>query len=52
MTETTIVLRRYIPHGLEPWLREVDLWKSFINVDVEFLQKLDDFFLNYYFGLD
>jgi hypothetical protein len=24
-----------------PWLREIDLWKSFVNVDVEFLEGLD-----------
>jgi hypothetical protein len=24
-----------------PWLREVDLWKSFVNVDLEFLEGLD-----------
>ncbi|KAL6924063.1 hypothetical protein FSST1_001337 [Fusarium sambucinum] len=25
----------------QPWLREIDLWKSFINVDFEFIEKLD-----------
>jgi hypothetical protein len=30
----------------KPWLREVDLWRSFINVDVKFLQELDDFWLD------
>ena len=30
----------------KPWLREVDLWKSFINVDISFLQELDSFFLD------
>ncbi|KAJ4245491.1 hypothetical protein NW762_014000 [Fusarium torreyae] len=25
----------------KPWLREVDLWKSFINVNIEFLRELD-----------
>lgn len=29
----------------KPWLREIDLWKSFINVDLEFLEQLDDFWL-------
>lgn len=24
-----------------PWLREVDMWKSFINVDLQFLEMLD-----------
>jgi hypothetical protein len=24
-----------------PWLREVDLWKSFVNVDAEFIKGLD-----------
>ena len=24
-----------------PWLREVDVWKSFINVDLQFLEQLD-----------
>lgn len=27
----------------KPWLREIDLWKSFINVDFEFLLDLDAF---------
>lgn len=27
----------------KPWLREVDLWKSFINVDVDFVQELESF---------
>ncbi|OAQ58394.2 mfs allantoate protein [Pochonia chlamydosporia 170] len=30
----------------KPWLREIDLWKSFINVDLEFLQHLDEFWLD------
>lgn len=25
----------------KPWLREVDLWKSFVNVELDFLQGLD-----------
>lgn len=25
----------------KPWLREVDLWKSFVNVGLEFLEGLD-----------
>jgi hypothetical protein len=29
----------------KPWLREVDLWKSFINVTWDFLQELDPFWL-------
>jgi hypothetical protein len=29
----------------KPWLREVDLWKSFVNVDLEFLEGLDPFWL-------
>jgi hypothetical protein len=29
----------------KPWLREIDLWKSFINVDVEFIEKLDTHWL-------
>ncbi|RFN52082.1 mfs allantoate protein [Fusarium flagelliforme] len=29
----------------KPWLREVDLWKSFINVDMEFLEGLDEHWL-------
>ncbi|KAF2668737.1 hypothetical protein BT63DRAFT_284063 [Microthyrium microscopicum] len=28
-----------------PWLREIDLWKSFINVDLEFLEGLDKYWL-------
>lgn len=30
----------------KPWLREVDLWKSFIDVDLDFLQNLEDFWLD------
>lgn len=30
----------------KPWLREIDLWKSFINVDMEFLQGLDPYWLD------
>ncbi|EEU39678.1 uncharacterized protein NECHADRAFT_104871 [Fusarium vanettenii 77-13-4] len=30
----------------KPWLREIDLWKSFINVDLEFLQGLDPYWLD------
>lgn len=30
----------------KPWLREVDLWKSFINVGVEFFQDLDPSWLD------
>lgn len=30
----------------KPWLREVDLWKSFINVELGFLQQLDAFWLD------
>jgi len=29
----------------KPLLREVDLWKSFINVDMEFLGGLDEHWL-------
>jgi len=29
----------------KPWLREVDLWKSFINVGIDFFQDLDPFYL-------
>ncbi|KAF4991683.1 hypothetical protein FGRMN_7656 [Fusarium graminum] len=29
----------------KPWLREVDLWKSFINVDLCFVEELDSFWL-------
>ena len=29
----------------KPWLREIDLWKSFINVDLDFLQGLDRYYL-------
>lgn len=31
----------------KPWLREVDLWKSFVNVDLDFLERLDKFHLGY-----
>ncbi|KAF5598826.1 major facilitator superfamily transporter [Fusarium pseudocircinatum] len=30
----------------KPWLREIDLWKSFINVDFEFLPDLESFWLD------
>lgn len=30
----------------KPWLREVDLWKSFINVDLGFLENLDAHWLD------
>lgn len=26
----------------QPWRWEIDLWKSWVNVDIEFLRKLDD----------
>jgi hypothetical protein len=29
----------------KPWLREVDLWKSFVNVDLDFLERLDEYWL-------
>lgn len=29
----------------KPWLREVDLWKSFVNVGLEFLEGLDEVWL-------
>lgn len=30
----------------KPWLREVDLWKSFINVELDLLEKLDPIWLD------
>lgn len=30
----------------KPWLREVDLWKSFINVSWEFVHDLEPFWLD------
>lgn len=30
----------------KPWLREVDLWRSFVNVDLDFLQGLDPSWLD------
>lgn len=30
----------------KPWLREVDLWRSFINVELDFLQGLDPAWLD------
>ncbi|KAK0637426.1 hypothetical protein B0T17DRAFT_588285 [Bombardia bombarda] len=30
----------------KPWLREVDLWKSFVNVDLEFLEGLGEWWLD------
>ena len=29
----------------KPWLREVDLWKSFVNVELEFIEGLDEHWL-------
>ncbi|SPJ83940.1 uncharacterized protein FTOL_10456 [Fusarium torulosum] len=29
----------------KPWLREVDLWKSFINVDLDFIEGLEAYWL-------
>ncbi|KAI1420287.1 hypothetical protein F5Y12DRAFT_719670 [Xylaria sp. FL1777] len=29
----------------KPWFREFDLWKSFVNVDIEFLEGLDPYWL-------
>ncbi|KAB5546808.1 hypothetical protein GE09DRAFT_192302 [Coniochaeta sp. 2T2.1] len=31
----------------KPWLREVDLWKSFVNVDLPFLESLDPYWLGH-----
>jgi hypothetical protein len=28
-----------------PWIREVDLWKSFVNVDLEFVENLDKYWV-------
>jgi hypothetical protein len=30
----------------KPWLREIDLWKSFINVELDVLEGLDPFWLD------
>ncbi|KAF2963908.1 hypothetical protein GQX73_g9656 [Xylaria multiplex] len=30
----------------KPWFREFDLWKSFVNVDLEFLEALDPYWLD------
>ncbi|KAI0438334.1 hypothetical protein F4803DRAFT_535307 [Xylaria telfairii] len=30
----------------KPWFREFDLWKSFINVDMDFLERLDPYWLD------
>lgn len=30
----------------KPWFREFDLWKSFVNVDVAFLEGLDPYWLD------
>ena len=29
-----------------PWRLEVDLWKSFVNIDLEFLQQLGEKWMN------
>jgi hypothetical protein len=31
----------------KPWFRQVDLWKSFVNVDLELLEGLDRFHLRW-----
>ncbi|KAI1828392.1 hypothetical protein F4861DRAFT_528930 [Xylaria intraflava] len=30
----------------KPWFREFDLWKSFVNVDIDFLEKLNPYWLD------
>ncbi|KAF7546260.1 hypothetical protein G7Z17_g8560 [Cylindrodendrum hubeiense] len=30
----------------KPWLREIDLWKSFVNVDLDFLIDLDSYWMD------
>lgn len=30
----------------KPWMREVDPWKSFVNVDLDFLMDLDSYWLD------
>ncbi|KAI1105673.1 hypothetical protein F4804DRAFT_303681 [Jackrogersella minutella] len=30
----------------KPWHREIDLWKSFVNVDLQFLERLDPYWLD------
>ncbi|KAH9899086.1 hypothetical protein F4778DRAFT_771654 [Xylariomycetidae sp. FL2044] len=30
----------------KPWFREIDLWKSFVDVDLEFLEGLDPYWLD------
>ncbi|KAI2637266.1 hypothetical protein GGS21DRAFT_489042 [Xylaria nigripes] len=30
----------------KPWFREFDLWKSFVNVDLDFLESLDPYWLD------
>lgn len=34
----------YVIHS-RPWIREVDLWKSFINVDLNFIEGLDEWWV-------
>jgi hypothetical protein len=38
-TGTTYAMQSY------PWLREVDLWKSFVNVDIDVVERLDKYWL-------
>jgi hypothetical protein len=39
-TATTFVIQ------MEPWRLEVDLWNSFVNVDMKFLEELDTTWLD------
>ena len=29
-----------------PWFREIDLWRSFVNVDLDFLEQLEERWLD------
>ncbi|KAK6708341.1 hypothetical protein SNK04_009304 [Fusarium graminearum] len=32
----------------KPWMWEIDLWKSFINVDMDFIERMEEHWLKEY----
>ncbi|KAL6355080.1 hypothetical protein LRP88_11557 [Fusarium phalaenopsidis] len=41
-----LAIRAIVAIQTKPWLREIDLWKSFTNTDLEFLQGPDPYWLD------